>query len=139
MKKAGIIGLLTTIMILATASTAVACEIDIKPWSNPNAININSNGVVPVAILTESGFDARWVDQSTIKFAGANPVRCAFEDVDYDGDLDLICHFNKQDLDLSSSSTSALLECYMLPGTPAPYDNNFHFMAWDSVKIVGDK
>lgn len=128
------VGLLTAIMVLATVSTAVACDIDIKPWSDPNAINIKSNGVVAVAILTENGFDACWVDPSTIRFAGASPVRWAYEDVDFDGDIDLICHFNKQDLGLNSDSTSASLECWTYPDCPW---GHYYFWADDSVKIVG--
>jgi hypothetical protein len=126
--------LLTLILITGLVSAVSACDIDIKPWSNPNAINLGSNGVVPVAILTEGGFDACWVDPSTILFAGAKPVRTAMEDVDCDGDLDMICHFDKKDLQLSASSQSATLECWTFSNCDW---GSFHFVASDPIKIAG--
>ncbi len=75
--------------------------IDIKPGSCPNSININSKGIVPVAILTDEDFDAANVDCSTIMFLDANPVHSTLEDVDYDGDIDMILQFKTQELDFS--------------------------------------
>ena len=43
--------------------------IDIKPDGDPNSIivnNRNKNGVIPVAILSDAGFDASSVDPSTV-------------------------------------------------------------------------
>jgi len=45
--------------------------IDIKPGSDPNSINMGSNGVVPVAILGSVDFDAATVNPSTVTLAGA--------------------------------------------------------------------
>jgi hypothetical protein len=33
-------------------------EIDIKPGSNPNSINLSSKGLIPVAVITSPDFDA---------------------------------------------------------------------------------
>jgi hypothetical protein len=71
--------------------------IDIKPGSYPNSINLDSTGVVPVAILSNSTFDATNVDPATIKLAGAevarkgkkNKLRASIEDVNGDGLKDL--------------------------------------------------
>jgi len=41
-------------------------EIDIKPGSYPNSINLDSGRVVPVAILTTPDFDASIVDPGTV-------------------------------------------------------------------------
>ncbi|MFW9833160.1 MAG: hypothetical protein ACFFEK_04140 [Candidatus Thorarchaeota archaeon] len=84
-------------------------EIDIKPGSLPNSINLKSKGKVPVAILTTDDFDASTVDPSTVLFAGASPLRWHMEDVDCDGDLDLVFHFKTQELTLTHSSTDATL------------------------------
>ncbi len=83
--------------------------IDIKPGSYPNSINLGSKGVVPVAVLTTDEFDASNVDTDTVVFAGASPLRWALEDVDYDGDLDLIFHFKTQELNIDEYSTEATL------------------------------
>lgn len=84
-------------------------EIDIKPGDYPNSINLESRGRVPVAILTTEQFDALTVDPVTVVFGGASPLRWAAEDVDFDGDTDLVFHFKTQDLELDQSSTNAVL------------------------------
>ncbi|UCC63457.1 MAG: hypothetical protein JSV36_22490 [Anaerolineae bacterium] len=87
----------------------VKVEIDVKPGSYPNSINLGSMGVVPVAVLTTDDFDASTVDPATVTFAGASPLRWTTEDVDSDGDLDLLFHFRTQELSLDGSSTVATL------------------------------
>jgi hypothetical protein len=116
--------------ILVTANGAVVedVEIDIKPGSFPNSINLGSRGVVPVAILSEDDFDASEVDPATVTFADASPVRWALEDVDNDGDVDMILHFKIQELALDASSTEATLI-----GTT---QSGVNFAGTDSVRIV---
>ena len=41
-----------------------------------------------------------------------------FENVDLDGDIDLVCHFRTQDLQLTSSSTEATLTGETAAGVP---------------------
>jgi len=88
-------------------------ELDIKPGSFPNSINPKSKGVVPVAILTTSTFDATAVDSTTVLFgatgAEAAPVHAALEDVDGDEDTDMILHFNTQETGIVCGDTSASL------------------------------
>ncbi len=74
-------------------------EIDIKPGSYPNAINLGSHGLTPVAIFSMVGFDATSVEPNTVNLAGA-PVATRGktgekfmaheEDVDGDGLVDLV-------------------------------------------------
>jgi len=87
----------------------VKVEIDIKTGGNPNSINLKSKGVVPVAVLTTDGFDARNIDPTTVEFAGASPVRWTLCDVDDDGDEDMLFHFETQELKLDENSTEAIL------------------------------
>jgi len=82
-------------------------DIDVKPGSYPNSINLKSKGVVPVAILTSEDFDATTVDPDKVTLAGA-PVAhrgkksmSHEEDVDGDDDLDLVVQVETQDLDAS--------------------------------------
>lgn len=92
-------------------------EVDIKPGSYPNSINLKSKGVIPVAILTTSteagdsvDFDATAVDPDTVVFAGAMPVHWAIEDVDHDGDMDMILHFRTQETAIECSDSEARLD-----------------------------
>lgn len=75
---------------------------DIKSGNYPNSINVNSAGVAPVAVLPTDVFDASMVDPDTISFLGASPfMKAKLEDVDHDGDMDMIVHFKTQELDFS--------------------------------------
>jgi predicted outer membrane repeat protein len=89
--------------------------IDIKPDGNPNSININSNAKVPVAIFSDEGFYAPDVNPATVV---AEPVRIVEEYVDDDNELDLVLHFNAQDLELDADSTQATLFAATYDGMP---------------------
>lgn len=88
----------------------IEVQIDIKPGSFPNSINPDEEGVIPVAILTTDAFDASTVDAGTVRFgpsgAGASG---ALEDVDGDGDQDMILHFKTQDTGITAGDTQAEL------------------------------
>jgi hypothetical protein len=85
--------------------------IDIKPGSEENPINLKSKGVIPVVIYTTEGFDATTVDIDTVKLGPneASPVHFAYEDVDDDGDIDLILHFRTQDTGIAEGDTEVTL------------------------------
>lgn len=87
--------------------------IDIKPGSDVNPINPKSKGVIPVAILTTDDFDATTVDVSSVAFGpdGASEAhgKGHFEDVDGDGDTDLVMHFKTQDAGIASGDEEACL------------------------------
>lgn len=82
-------------------------EIDIKPGSYPNSINLGSEGVIPVAILSSSEFDATTVDPATVELAGAgvelrgksDKAMAHREDVNKDGRIDLVVQITTQNLD----------------------------------------
>jgi len=87
----------------------IIIDIDIKPGSDPNSINLKSKGVVPVAVLTTEDFDASDVEPETVLFAETSPVRWTTCDVDNDGDLDMLFHFKTQELNLDADSIEATL------------------------------
>ena len=101
-------------------------DIDIKPGSYPNSINLKSKGLIPVAILTTSTFDVKDVNVNQISFARAEPIKSHIEDMDNDGDIDLILYFDAQSLNLNQQDTEASLTGDIIKGT-------------DSVKIVPNK
>jgi predicted extracellular nuclease len=91
--------------------------VDIKPGQTPNSINLGSNGVVPVAILSTPDFDAGTVDPLTVRLAGAS-VRlrgrgtpmASLEDVNGDGLRDLVLHISTEALQLTAGDVEAVLE-----------------------------
>ena len=105
---------------IAGKCKTISVDIDIKPGSFPNSINPKSNGVIPVAILTTSSFDASTVDASTVKFGPNNApaVRSSMQDVDGDGDLDMILFFNTQQTGIACGQTSATLKGQTAAGIP---------------------
>ncbi len=106
-------------------------DIDIKPGSLPNSINLRNKGNVPVAVLSTQNFDATTVDRNTVVFAGATALETggAPEDVNGDGLLDVVLHFKTSELNLASDSTEACLYGMTLSGQ--------RFQGCDSVQIVG--
>ena len=75
-------------------------EIDVKPDSDQNTVNVGSNGTIAVAILTTPDFDAADVNTASVVFAGALADHYSYEDVDGDGDLDLLMHFRTNETNL---------------------------------------
>ena len=56
-------------------------EIDIKPRSCPNPLNVKSKGILPVAILGSDIFDANTIVPTSVRLAGVEPIRDSLEDV----------------------------------------------------------
>ena len=95
----------------------IAVLIDIKPGSDPNSINLGSHGVIPVAVLTTDDFDATTVDPDTVELAGSsvalrgngNRLLASIEDVDDDGDVDLVLQVETENLTLETGATQVTL------------------------------
>lgn len=100
-----------TVVIIRGAITLL--QIDIKPNSYPNSINLKSKGVVPVAIFGGADFDVKSIDLGSIYFASAKPsLKATYEDVNNDGFVDMMLHFKTEDIKLSLSSKQACIVGY---------------------------
>ena len=120
---------------IVIASELLSVMIDIKPGSSTNSVNPGSQGDIPVAILTTDTFDAGTVDPTTLRFGRsgteATPTQSALEDVDGDGDVDLILHVKTQTTGIRCGDTSAALTARRFGGQPIGGS--------DSVNTVGCK
>ena len=103
----------------------ITVQIDIKPGSFPNSINVGSGGNVPVAIFSTASFDATTVDPLSVTLAGADvklkgkgTPMASTEDVNGDGLLDLVVHVSTEALELMDADTEAVLEGQTFGGIP---------------------
>jgi hypothetical protein len=107
--------------------------IDIKPGNDENAINPKNKGVIPVAILTTDDFDATTVDPLSIRFGPGEAQEVHgighIEDVDGNGDMDMMLHFETRDSGIQCGDTSATL-------TGMTYGEQ-QIIGSDSIRTVG--
>ncbi len=113
-------------------------DIDIKPGSDQNTINLSSAGVISVAILSSDTFEATTVDPDTVSLAGAG-VKMAGKsgkylsqerDVNNDGLLDLVCQILTAGFEIVPGDSVAVL-------TAKTYDNQY-IRGEDNIRIVKD-
>ena len=118
-----------------TIASTIAVTIDIKPGSYPNSINLKSGQSVAVGIFSTEDFDARTIDPETVTLAGAavktqgkgDSLMWSFKDLNGDGLLDLVLHFDAKDLNLTETDENAVLNGNTFDGIP--------ITGSDSVKI----
>jgi hypothetical protein len=98
-------------------------NIDIKPGSDLNPINLKSKGKIPVAILSTTIFNASTqVDKTSLTFGRTGDemslAHCnnTTEDVNGDGLFDQVCHFYTQLTGFVLGSTAGVLKGKTLNG-----------------------
>ena len=117
--------------------------IDIKPGSYPNSINLGSNGVIPVAILSTDipYFDATLILAERVFLAGAgvvvrakgNNTMAHEEDINEDGLMDLVVKVETENLKSEQfQDGGAYLRIHESsdPESPVLYEG------WDEITIV---
>jgi hypothetical protein len=118
---------------------------DIMPGSDTNPINLTSRGLLPVAVLSTETFNAAWLDPASVTLGNDDgddtsvamrrngTLFASMEDVDGDGLLDLVLHFEVPALvangDLDSTTTQLVLNGSTVDGIPV--------RSSDTVQIVG--
>ena len=110
-------------------------SIDVKPGSEPNCLNINGHGLIPVAMLGDASFDVAQVNVQTLHFGGlAVRIRgkrgplCSIDDINVDGTWDMVCHFDDSSENWLPGNGEATLRGFLLDGT--------EFKGTDSVCVV---
>jgi hypothetical protein len=114
-------------------SSVRAVAIDIKPGDIPNTLNPRNGGVVPVAILTTEQFDATSIDVASLRFGvtgeEAPAQRAVLDDVDGDGDTDLLAFFRSRDTGINCETLFTYISGVTVSGA--------NISGTDSVAIVG--
>jgi hypothetical protein len=118
-------------------------NIDIRPGNQQNQVNVKSESVLPVALLSAPGFiapeevDAHsltfgWTGQEASLKRGPNAQpHCHNRDVNADGLKDLVCQFLVSKTDLSCSAQNAYLR--------GKTNSGFIFQGADLVRMTGCK
>lgn len=113
-----------SIVGLTSPISTLSVSIDIKPGSDENCFNQNGRGVIPVAVLGGLGFEVSDIDVTTLAFGGlevrlrgnSNPM-CSLEDVNGDGEWDLVCQFEDDSSLWAPGDGEATLSGALLDGT----------------------
>ena len=134
---------ISTVLLVILSGTAfgnsvgpVDVTIDIKPGSEPNSINNNGKGVIPVAIFGSADFDVSQINLSTVDLEGCGikevgkkgKLLAHYEDVNTDGFVDLVVQIENQEGTFNVCDTSATLTGELFGG--------ILFEGTDSIRIV---
>ena len=109
-----------------TAVGAIEVVIDVR-----DSINLRSNGIIQVAVLSSSEFNAATVDPLSVTFGpdGAQPVQDPkIHDVNGDGLPDLALHFRTQQTGIKCGDKSATLTGQTLDGQAIAGSSSFRTM-----------
>src|SRR5262245_39690519 len=81
------------------------------------SINLSKNGDIAITVFSSATFNAAAIDVGSVRFIGALAVKSDLVDVNKDGQLDLVLHFNIADTNLVALYQQQLLADYQADGT----------------------
>lgn len=118
--------LLETTIEYCAEDIDIEVAIDIKPGSDPNCVNSNGKGSIPVAIFGSDDLDVEYIDPYSLTLGDGLQVRTVgkkgnllahYEDVNYDGYYDLVVQFEDIKGALPAGEESATLTGSLTDGT----------------------
>jgi len=132
----------------------VMVEVDIKPGSCPNPLNLKSRGILSAAVLGGGDFDVNDIDTASIRLAGVAPVRSSMEDVAApvidgnecdcveeggDGFVDLALKFKNEDIvaALALGADDLAVGVELILGLTGTLKDGTAFEGGDCIVIVG--
>lgn len=113
-----------TLVISGVTAAVKQVPIQIMPGNTNTApVNPRSHGKIPVAILSEPGFDPMTIKRSTLTFGSSgyetSLSKCNPEGVDLngDGEPDLLCHFSAEKAQFKTSDAEGTVRGQTRDGT----------------------
>jgi hypothetical protein len=112
----------------------ITVTIDIQPGDDPATINSKSHGKIPVAIISSPTFDAiAQVDPTSLTFGRTGSEKSlAFcsgpQDVNGDGLLDLVCHFDTSLSGFQAGNTMGVLKGKTVSGSTIQGTDSVHIV-----------
>lgn len=121
-------------------SGTMLVNVDIKPGSCRNPINLKSQGLTPVAVLGTEMFDVTQIDETTLAFGPSGATiahkHVHYGDVNDDGYMDLMAHFATQETGIMEGATEACLTGELMDGTPVEGCDNIKTVPMDAPPMM---
>jgi len=135
--KKNILIILLVILAVILSGCGPEIDVDIKPQSCPNPLNVKSKDVLPVAILGTEDFDVFDVDVTAVTLLGVLPIpgcihyedvsrpvedrpECECTDAGPDGYLDLVLKFDTQEVVAAIEALAEAFEVQIEDGDQIP-------------------
>jgi len=125
--------------------TVKQISIEVKPGNDEvTPVNPKSHGKIPVALLSESDFNAMDVDESSLSFGATGGENSLYKchkngmDVNGDGLLDKVCLFDTQKAGFSATDVNGKVKGRLLPPLGAAGTRGMAFEGKGFLKVLPD-